>query len=441
MRLHHDERGQTIILVALSLPLMLGFVGIATDVGALFKDKRTMQTAADAAAIAGALNLNYGNYKAAAKDASKANGYTDGSNGVVVDPEDPPTWAHSEYKGVTPGYVEVTITKKEPTIFLALFGYPSVTVLARAVATNQASGSGCLYSVGSSGTGFTNNGTVNVQASSCGLVVDSADPTSAMVLNGHSDTVNLGSIGVVGGYTGDGSPSVTPTPVTGVAPESDPLNYLPQFTFTSTTTGKGAKASTITTVACAAGYDCSDVTIPSSCATTGSSNSTTYNVAPGATLSPGCYVGLTFPSSGTVTLNPGLYLIAGDLTFNGGNVTGNGVTFYWGSTTAKNGNISFGSGTYDLVAPNDKTQLYNGVLLAESISDTNNITFGGNSNTTIDGVVYAPGTSFSMSGTPQINLNADFVVHDITLSGNVTLSSYDALSGVASPLNSVALVE
>ncbi len=60
MRIHRDERGQTIILVALSLPLLLGFVGIATDVGALFKDKRTMQTAADAAAIAGALNLNYG---------------------------------------------------------------------------------------------------------------------------------------------------------------------------------------------------------------------------------------------------------------------------------------------------------------------------------------------------------------------------------------------
>ena len=442
MRLHRDERGQTIILVALSLPFMLGFIGMATDVGALFKDKRTIQTAADAAAIAGALNLNYGNYSQAAIDAAKANGYTNGSNGVVVDPEDPPKWAHSEYKGATPGYVEVTITKKEPTIFLALFGYPSVTVLARAVATNQASSAGCLYSVGTSGTGFTNNGTVTVNASSCGLVVDSADPTSAMVLNGHSDTVNLGSIGVVGGYTGDGSPTVNPTPVTGVAPESDPLNYLPQYSFTSTST-KGNGKTTTYTVSCASGYDCSDspITVPANCATTGSSSSGTYNVAPGSTLSPGCYAGLTFPSSGTVTLNPGLYLIAGDLTFGGGNVNGNGVTFYWGSTNGKNGNISFGSGTYDLVAPNDKTALFNGVLLAESITDTNNISFGGNSNTTIDGVVYAPGTSFKMAGTPQIHLNADFVVHDITLSGNVTLSSYDALSGVASPLNSVALVE
>src|SRR6185437_5020173 len=112
--------------------------------------------------------------------------------------------------------------------------------------------------VGTSGTGFTNNGTVNLQASSCGLVVNSPDP-NAMVLNGHSDTVNLGAIGVVGGYVGDGSPTVSPTPITGVPPENDPLNYLPQFTFNQVTT-KGKNASTTTTVSCANGYDCSKIT-------------------------------------------------------------------------------------------------------------------------------------------------------------------------------------
>ena len=85
MRIHRDERGQTIILVALSLPLMLGFVGIATDVGALFKDKRTMQTAADAAAIAGALNLNYGELRHSCQDRQhRRTAITDGSNGVTV---------------------------------------------------------------------------------------------------------------------------------------------------------------------------------------------------------------------------------------------------------------------------------------------------------------------------------------------------------------------
>ncbi len=165
MRIHRDERGQTIILVALSLPLLLGFIGIATDVGALFKDKRTMQTAADAAAIAGALNLNYGNYAvtAAGKKASAANGYTDSSNGVTVNVVNGPTWPFSNYKGVT-GYVEATVTKPESTIFLSIFGYPSVTVSARSVAAANGPGAGSIYTLGPTGTTLSINGSLTVQA-------------------------------------------------------------------------------------------------------------------------------------------------------------------------------------------------------------------------------------------------------------------------------------
>src|ERR1700744_4113265 len=132
MRIHRDERGQTLLLVALSLPLLLGFVGIATAVGPLFRDKRPLKIAADPAAIAGALNMSSGPtaWKAAARTAATANGFTDGSNGVVISTPDTPQWPSSNYKGGT-GYAEVTVTKTEPTIFLSLFGYPSVTVLAR----------------------------------------------------------------------------------------------------------------------------------------------------------------------------------------------------------------------------------------------------------------------------------------------------------------------
>jgi hypothetical protein len=174
--------------------------------------------------------------------------------------------------------------------------------------------------------------------------------------------------------------------------------------------------------------------VPTNCATTGNA---VYNVAAGATLMPGCYTGLTFPNSGSVTLSPGLYIVDGDLTFGNGNVTGSGVSFYWGDS----GSISFGSGIYNLSAPNDNTQLFNGVLFAEAIDDPKGIAFGGNSGTVISGVVYAPGTSFDMHGTPGITLNADFVVHDITLSGTPNFTSYASLSGVSNPLSSIALVE
>lgn len=441
LRIHHDERGQTIILVALSIPLLLGFIGIATDVGLLFKDKRTLQTAADAAAIAGALHYKYTDWQTVAKNASKDNGYQDGSNGVSVKVNDQPTWAASNYYNVK-GFIEATVSKPESTIFLSIFGFRAVTVSARAVAANLASGSGCIYTTGATGTTFTVNGNVTVTAPSCGLVVESNDP-SAMLVHGTSASVTFASIGIVGGLSTSGSPSITPpNPVQHMAPESDPLNFLPQFSFSSstTTTGKGkTKVTTETyTVSCESGYDCSSspIGVPTTCATTGTSTNGTYTVAAGATLSPGCYTTLSFPNSGAaVTLSPGLYIVDGDIDFGNANVSGTGVTFYY------TGNVNFGNGVYNFSAPNDVTQLYNGVLFSESTSDTNSITFGGNSTSVFKGAIYAPNTDFNMHGTPSVTVYADLVVKSITLSGNPDLTSYGSLSGVSSPFTTAALVE
>jgi hypothetical protein len=436
MRIHRDERGQTIILVALSLPLLLGFIGIATDVGLLFKDKRTLQTAADAAAIAGALHYKYPDWQTVAQNASQDNGYQDGSNGVTVKVNDQPTWKASGYYNVK-GYIEVTVIKPESTIFLSIFGYPTVTVSARAVAGNLASASGCIYTTGATGTTFTVNGNVTVTAPSCGLVVESNDP-SAMLVHGSAASITFGSIGIVGGLSTRGHPSITPTPVQNMAPESDPLNFLPQFSFSSSTTVTGKSTTETYTASCASGYDCSNspIAVPATCATTGTSTNGTYTVAAGATLYPGCYTSLVFPNSGAaVTLSPGLYLVDGDVDFGNANINATGVTFYY------SGNLSYGNGTYNLSAPNDTTQLYNGVLFAESTSDTNSITFGGNSTSVFKGVVYAPNTALDLHGTPSVTLYSDFVVKSITLSGNPTLTSYGSLSGVSSPFTTAALVE
>ena len=84
MKRMRDESGQTVILVALCLTCILGFVGFATDVGVLLHAKRNLQIAADAAAIAGANEINIDPTKivSAAKAASAQNGFTDGSNRV-----------------------------------------------------------------------------------------------------------------------------------------------------------------------------------------------------------------------------------------------------------------------------------------------------------------------------------------------------------------------
>jgi Flp pilus assembly protein TadG len=50
-----DERGQSTILMALLTgTILIGFVGLAVDVGMLYREKSMAQTAADAGAIAAA---------------------------------------------------------------------------------------------------------------------------------------------------------------------------------------------------------------------------------------------------------------------------------------------------------------------------------------------------------------------------------------------------
>jgi Flp pilus assembly protein TadG len=401
MRIHRDERGQTIILVAFSLPLLLGFIGLATDVGALFKDKRTLQTAADAAALAAALNYNTANPSAwhdSAIAAATANGFTAGPD-VTVTPLDGPTWPSSNYVGQT-GYIEVTITKAEPTIFLALFGHPSVTVLARAVAAKTGPPAACIYTVGDGlnppGPGLTLTGSMQSAPNPCGLVVDS-NASPPMVVTGGP--LSMKSIGTVGNCTGCGG---TPPPVSGIIPYSDPLSSLPQIV-------------------------------------SGGSCTNTLNQTGGTVvLSPGCYS--TFTATGAnVSLNPGTYVLNGTgMNLTGGTLSGAGVTFYINS-----GNVTINGTTLNLSAPNDKSQTYNGILFYQSPTDTSMASISGLTNSTIAGIFYFPGANLSL-GNISGTLYTDFVAQSLTVTVSIplTFGDYASAPGVtSSPLSSAVLVE
>src|SRR5438093_12481667 len=86
MRLSRDDRGQTLVVVALLLTMLLGFVGLAVDVAWYELNMIRMQRAADAAALAGVVYLPTnvsGAVTAALAEATK-NGYTNGTNGITV---------------------------------------------------------------------------------------------------------------------------------------------------------------------------------------------------------------------------------------------------------------------------------------------------------------------------------------------------------------------
>ena len=72
LRIQKDEAGQVLVMTALSMTVLVGFLALAIDVGMLFRAKRNMQIAADAAAIAGALDYKYNGSITSAQTAAEA---------------------------------------------------------------------------------------------------------------------------------------------------------------------------------------------------------------------------------------------------------------------------------------------------------------------------------------------------------------------------------
>ena len=79
-RLWRDASGGVLVYTALIAPVLLGFGGLSVDVAAWYAGKRVVQTAADAAAIAGALEARRSGagLTAAAQSAAADNGYDPG---------------------------------------------------------------------------------------------------------------------------------------------------------------------------------------------------------------------------------------------------------------------------------------------------------------------------------------------------------------------------
>jgi Flp pilus assembly protein TadG len=450
MRVLRDESGQVIVLTVLCMGVLLGFMALAIDVGLLFRARRNVQIAADAAAIAGALDYKYNastsTAKTAGQTAAAANGVTNGAGGAVVAINLPPQ--NGAYAG-SGGFVEAVVSLPTQTFFMGyLFHHNNFTVSARAVA-GSGSGTGCVWTLARSGTDVSLTGSGAIDAVNCDIYDDSSNTTTALTLTG-SGSIAAKSIGIVGGYKETGSGSVTPTPITGMSPAADPLANLPVPTIpTGTCTG--------TSSACNPSFSGSGTNTLgpgtyTSIKNTGSGsltltagnyiiNGSVSNTGSGAlTLGAGNYtVGGSFTDtgSGALTLGSGLYIVGGNLGLTGsGPLTGLGVTFYTeGATTVT------GSSNLDLTAPTSGAE--SGVLFFQARSDTDAMQVTGSSNSTIQGILYAPAAALTLTGSGSTTISTDIVVDSLTItgSGSITDTNYAVVTNPSSVLGKLALVE
>ncbi|MBV9375834.1 MAG: pilus assembly protein, partial [Alphaproteobacteria bacterium] len=87
-----DQRGVVAVIMAFTLPVLIGFVGLGFDVGFWYFSKQNMQGAADAAAVSAAAALSAGDnagYTTEARAVAAQRGLIHGQNGVTVMPTFP----------------------------------------------------------------------------------------------------------------------------------------------------------------------------------------------------------------------------------------------------------------------------------------------------------------------------------------------------------------
>jgi Flp pilus assembly protein TadG len=406
-----DESGQAVVLTLLSMTVLLGFVAFAVDVGLLLRAKRVVQTAADSAAIAGAAELPFGNWMAAAKADAAQNGVTDGSGGATV--------AVTNISGPSgnTNYVQVIATQPQPTFFMKMFNFNSMPVSARAVAAAVPSPA-CIYTLSSAAPGSNGPGGVLVKGSAdlelpnCGIL-DNATGAFALHVTGGA-TLKAKAIGIVGTDTVHNGGVLQPTPpTTGMTAVSDPLSSL------------------VPTVP-PADYS-------SGCLADPKYGTGTYTIGPSSPSGFVCYTGFSLSGgSPKITLNPGLYIFNGAAGLDiasGGTFSGTGVTLYF----VNGASFTFSNGVgVTLSAP--LTGPYSNILFYQDSTDTASDSFVGGSNESINGIFYLPSANLTLANGVGATFNVDLVVGSLSMSGSATLAPYAPLTG-ASVLSVPQLVE
>jgi hypothetical protein len=442
MKLFRNEQGQMLVMTALCMASLLGFMALALDVSLLFRAKRRVQTAADAAAIAGALEYYYngtistsgcgtgvGNVACASDTAALNNGISS-ANQVTT------------HIGPTQGYhlgaeyVEVIITQPNPTVFMAFFGFTPVNVGGRAVAGITPGGTCAIALNKTAADSVDVQGAAQINMPHCALQINSTNDTALCTTGGKAQIV-ADAIRIVGAQNPKGKCNKTqPNAQTGVNAMPDPFANLPSPTCTP-----GTNVSSATTITAAVAGS-----LPSQVQTTGSGATATN-----ATVT--CF------SAANVSINSGVTLgtAGGNAIF----VFQNGVTL--SGTTTINGTLDIAGGQFTqgntaltITAPADTTATYNAMALIYPSTNTTNscdssykgsdsacvqVQFGSGSGN-LDGMIYAPGAAVYMQdnggGTVVTALIADMIWDK---SSNLEITNNYNYVHTTSPLNQVSLVE
>jgi hypothetical protein len=427
------ERGQILAMAALLVTALLGMVGLVVDGGFLVSQKRQAQNAADSAALAAVHRIFEGQNSsvavAAALAYAESNGYPDDAEAVEVEVYHPPSGGNHAGDA---GYVEVIIRETPRSFFIHAILPGQTTVVARGVAgTIELPGLYALLVLDEDDcSAYEQIGGPHVYIYDGGAMINSGC-LEAMTKSGTGTFTADGTIDVHGGYSIGGG-AVSPEPRTVPWRSPDPLADLDP-------------------------PDIDDYPVRHGTC----ENPATQQVTNTATLQPGVYHGgllIEGGGSATITLEPGVYYIAGGGFIKRGSsrLQGDGVLIYvtdaacysepppaelsdCNYTVAPRKPLPIcleGGGNIALTAHTDGP--YKDLLFWQDKSVTTTFRHAGNAHASV-GAIYVPGALLDTAGGANLGTTQIIVKNFLARGNGDIIIQYNAFFDVMLPW--VVLVE
>lgn len=373
-----DERGNIAIIGALTFSMVAAGAGFGVESGYWYFLQTRLQQSADAAAYAATVEHRGGSnlttVTSVAKAAAIENGFDSATDTLTL--VNPATVSGASDKHA----VSVTIVRRQPRFFSAMFSDEPAVIKVDATATYESTANACILALDKGASAAVDFGG-NTAATFDGCVVMSNSMASDAAEVQGSAGVYTPCLISVGGVNTDSGLHLTKcaAPVTGSTPAADPFDEVPEPSVTG---------------ACQNGN--------------------------GGNLSPGRYCG-GLSLKNNVALQPGVYIIdGGQLTINAkAKITGTGVTFF----LANNANVHInGNATLTLTAPTSGD--YKGLLFMGSRTNTNvGNTLNGTATSVMTGSIYFPAQAVDYLGNfSGANGCVRVVAKTVSWSGSTTVN-------------------
>lgn len=362
------ERGQAIIMIVFSIIGIVGISSLAIDGGNALIDRRRTETAASAAALAGAVTrIKGGNWRAAALAAARTNGYDNNGTTNTVELNTPPL--SGAYAGNSE-YIEVIVTSHLQTYFGSVIGVPQITSISNVVSRTKPAIYGQMFdgyavislaphSLCDKKRSFWIHTEATISLTGGGIFVNSDNPACAFIQMGSGSirVQDTSSITVVGGADIQKPKLISPGEVqTGAVP----ISYPPAFQMPKV--GCGSKIAEVDLL--------------------------TGSMSPGNWDEPE-----DFPPEGVHDLQGGIYCISGDVVIGGGaRLTGRGVLLI-----IEQGEVRIsGDAEVELTAPKNGNGA--GLLIYMPLDNHSRIAINGNANSSYRGTILAPSADIRLNG-------------------------------------------